>query len=98
MAISATHRIQSSDLAGAIELSALAATIPFLRNNRFYHDIAGRHIDAVAEALLPEVVTAAQERGRARDLETTAWEILEELQVWIEKDAGGTYCQELAPE
>jgi len=48
-------------------------------NSRWFEDVAGRHIAAVAATLPPEVVTAAQERGRARDLEATVAELLVEL-------------------
>ena len=40
----------------------------------------GKHIAAVAATLPPEVVMAAQERGRARDLKATVAELLEELE------------------
>ena len=43
-------------------------------------DQARRHlIDAVAATMPPEVVEAARERGRARDLEETVGELLAEL-------------------
>ena len=50
-----------------------------MANSRWFEDVAGRHIAAVAATLPPEVVTAAQERGRARDLEATVAELLVEL-------------------
>jgi len=49
-------------------------------NSRWFEDVAGREIAAAAEALPPEVVAAAQERGRARDLWATVEELLDELQ------------------
>jgi hypothetical protein len=63
----------------AIELYALASAHPFVAHSRWFRDVAGRHIRAAAAALPPEVVAAAGERGRARDLRATAEELLAEL-------------------
>jgi len=63
----------------AVELYALASSHAFVANSHWFHEIAGRHIAAAAESLPLEVVAAAQERGRARDLWETAKELLEEL-------------------
>jgi tetratricopeptide (TPR) repeat protein len=63
----------------AVELYALASRYPHVANSRWYEDVVGKHIAAVAATLPPDVVTAAQERGRARDLWETAEELLEEL-------------------
>jgi hypothetical protein len=49
-------------------------------NSRWYEDVAGNSIAAAAATLPPKVVAAARERGRARDLEATARELLDELQ------------------
>jgi tetratricopeptide (TPR) repeat protein len=67
------------EVAGAVELQALGSRYPLLSKARFYKDIAWRHITAAAAELPPEVVTAAWERGRARDLYETAAEFLAEL-------------------
>jgi hypothetical protein len=63
----------------AVELYALASRYPFVANSRWFEDVAGKEIAAVAESLPPEVAAAAQERGRARDLWATAEELLDEL-------------------
>lgn len=63
----------------AVELYALASRFPLVTNSRWFEDVVGRHIAAVAATLPPDVVTAAQERGQARDLEATAAELLAEL-------------------
>ena len=60
----------------AVELYALASRYPLVANSRWFEDIAGQHIAAVADTLPPEVVAEAQERGRARDLEATVKELL----------------------
>jgi len=70
----------------AVELYALASRYPFVANSRWFEDVAGRHIAAVAAALPPEVVTAAKERGQARDLDATLAELLAEL----EEEQGGS--------
>jgi tetratricopeptide (TPR) repeat protein len=67
------------DIERAVELYALASRYPFVANSHWFEDVAGRHIVSAAAALPPEVVAAAQERGRARDLWATAEELLEEL-------------------
>jgi hypothetical protein len=63
----------------AVELYALASRYPYVSNSRWFEDVAGKHIAAVAATLSPEAVAAAQERGRARDMAATLEELLEEL-------------------
>lgn len=63
----------------AVELYALASRYPFVANSCWFEDVAGSHIAAVAATLPPEVVAAAQDRGRVRDLEATVAELLVEL-------------------
>lgn len=63
----------------AVELYALASRYPFVANSRWFEDVAGEQVAAAAEALPADVVQAAQERGRARDLEATVRELLLEL-------------------
>jgi len=64
----------------AIEIFGLAQCYPAVANSRYWDDIAGRHIASLAATMPPEVVAAAQERGRARDLDTTIAELLQELE------------------
>ena len=66
----------------AVELCALASRYPFVGNSRWFEDVFGRHIDAIAATLPPEVAEAARERGRARDLKETVKELLVELSAW----------------
>jgi hypothetical protein len=63
-----------------VELYALASRYIYVANSRWFEDVAGRQIAAVAATLPPDIVAAAQERGRSRDLWETAAELLEELQ------------------
>jgi tetratricopeptide (TPR) repeat protein len=66
------------EAARAVELYALALC-PRIANSRWWEDVLGKHIAAAAATLPPDMVTAAQERGRARDLETTVKELEVEL-------------------
>jgi tetratricopeptide (TPR) repeat protein len=63
----------------AVELYTLAARHG-VANSCWIQDVAGRHIATVAASLPPEVAAAAQDRGRARDLEATVAELLAELE------------------
>ena len=64
----------------AVELYALALRYSLIANSRWFEDVVGCHIAAVAETLSPEAVAAAKERARARDLEATVKELLIELE------------------
>jgi hypothetical protein len=64
----------------AMEVYALASSHPYVAKSRLFADIVGWHIAAVAATLPPEVVAAAQRRGRALDWWATAAELLEALQ------------------
>jgi len=57
----------------------MASRYGHVANSRWFEDVAGREIAGAAASLPPGVVAAAQARGRARDLETTIAELLEEL-------------------
>jgi tetratricopeptide (TPR) repeat protein len=63
----------------AVEIYASALRDPYVANSHWYSDVVGRHIAAVAETLPPDVGAAARARGKARDLEATAEELLGEL-------------------
>jgi predicted ATPase len=63
----------------AVELYALASRYPAVANSRLLKDFFGRLIGAAVATLPPDVVAAAQARGRARDLEATVAELLVEL-------------------
>lgn len=59
----------------AIELYALAERYPHVANARWFEDVAGRHVAALAETLPAKVVRRARSRGRTRDLWKTAREL-----------------------
>jgi tetratricopeptide (TPR) repeat protein len=64
----------------AVEIYALVSRYPFVANSRWFEDVAGKQIAAVAATLPPEVVAAAQERGWTRELHATVAELLVELE------------------
>jgi hypothetical protein len=72
--------VHQGDAERAVEFYALASRFAYVANSRWYEDLVGKRIAAIATMLRPVVVQAAQERGRARDLWATAEELLEELQ------------------
>ena len=63
----------------AVVLYGLAASHPFVANSQLFENITGKQVAAAAAVLPPEVVGAAQSRGRARDWWETAELLLEEL-------------------
>jgi hypothetical protein len=63
----------------AIELYALVSRYPFVANSRWFGDVAGSQITALAANLPEAAVTAARQRGQARDLIATVVEFLTEL-------------------
>jgi tetratricopeptide (TPR) repeat protein len=60
----------------AVELCSLAYRQPHVANSRWYEDVFGQQMAAVEETLPPDVVAAARDRGRARDPDATAAELL----------------------
>ena len=66
------------EAARAVELYALASRHPAVANSRWFEDVAGKQIAALAAGLPPEVAAAARERGRALDLDATVAEWLAE--------------------
>jgi tetratricopeptide (TPR) repeat protein len=67
------------ELERAVELYALALRYPFVANSVWWEDVVGKHIATAAASLPPDVVAASEERGRARDLWSTAEKLLVEL-------------------
>jgi tetratricopeptide (TPR) repeat protein len=76
--------IDRGEVERAVELYALASYYPIVANSRWFDDVAGKHVAAVAATLPPEVVAAAEKRGRQRDL----WATVEELLVELKKQVG----------
>jgi predicted ATPase/DNA-binding CsgD family transcriptional regulator len=63
----------------AVELHALASRYPLVAKSRWFADVAGNTLSAVAATLPAERVAILKERGKNRDLEATAAELLAEL-------------------
>jgi hypothetical protein len=64
----------------ALEVWALALSLPFVVNSQWYADVVGQRVEAAALALRPAAREAARERGRALDLWATAEALVLELQ------------------
>ncbi len=73
-------KLAEGDVELAIEYYVYAASHRYVADSQLFHDIAGRHIDRAAESLPPEVVAAAQERGRKLDPQEVTEELLIELE------------------
>ncbi len=63
----------------AVELYAVAAQNPFVAHSRWFEDVAGSQITALAANMPEAAVTAARQRGQARSMEATVEELLTEL-------------------
>jgi len=72
--------VDGGELERAVEVYALASRHPGVSRLRWFEDVCGRYLTLIANTLPPEVVKAMQDRGRARDLETTAVDLLVELE------------------
>ena len=59
-------------------------TVLSVANSRWIEDVSGRRIAAVTATLPPDVVAAAQERGRARDLDPIVAELLVGLGISVD--------------
>jgi len=71
--------LDQGEIIRAIELYALVRRHPSPAGSVWHEDVAGKQIAAASSCLPPEVVEAAQERGRGLDLWQTAKEVMEEL-------------------
>lgn len=71
--------VRKGDLEVAIELWTLLSRYPLISAGQLFEDTVGRKLADAAAALPPETVAAAEERGLARQLNTTAAEMLAKL-------------------
>jgi hypothetical protein len=67
-------------IARAVEVWALAKCHPFVANSKWFEDVVGRELEALAASLPPEEAEAAWERGRTLDLWEEAAVLLAELE------------------
>ena len=71
--------LDRGEIERAVDLAALVLRFPVAAHSHWFKDVAGREISAAADSLPPDVVAAAQERGRERDIWETASSLLEEF-------------------
>jgi hypothetical protein len=70
---------QQGKLEYALEIYALMNRYPWMGNARNNKDIIEPSLTSLTASLTPEVIAAAQKRGRERDLGETVQELLAEL-------------------
>ena len=70
---------KSGNAARAVELWALAKTVPFINNSQWYADIFGVEIETAAAGLTSEAVELARRRGQALDMWQTGELLLAEF-------------------
>jgi tetratricopeptide (TPR) repeat protein len=75
---SALMLVNQGKVEQAVEIYALACTYGHVANSQWYEDVVGQPVAEAAAALPPDVVAAAQERGRARDVQATLEELIAE--------------------
>jgi predicted ATPase len=63
----------------AVELYSLALRFPFVTTSRWFEDVVGRCVAAIAAKLPPRAVAAARERGQTRDIWEATAELLTEM-------------------
>jgi len=63
----------------ALEIWTLAKRQPLVEKSKWFADVAGRALEALAASLPPEVAEVARERGRTLELWETAEALLNEL-------------------
>jgi len=63
----------------AVELYALASSQPFVANSKWFADVVGNKIEAIAATLPDEQVAGTRASGRKKDLWQTVESLLEEL-------------------
>jgi DNA-binding SARP family transcriptional activator/predicted ATPase len=71
--------VDQGQIEWAVELYALAAQNSFVANSRWFEDVMARRIAAAKAVLAPDLVSAAEARGRARGLEPTLSELVANL-------------------
>jgi len=71
--------LEEDDVERALELYTLALEEPKVANSKWWYDAVGRHIDAAAVTLPPEIAEAARIRGRSLDFWKTGAELVDGL-------------------
>ncbi len=63
----------------AVELYAVLDSMPYYANSPWYEDVVGKWVAQAASSLTPKLLKAARIRGKARDLDATIQELLNDL-------------------
>ena len=71
--------VDDDEVERAVEIIALVKHYPLLARSRWMDDMAGEAVESAAEVLAPDVVKAAQARGRSLDMWSSAARLLDEL-------------------
>jgi predicted ATPase/DNA-binding SARP family transcriptional activator len=82
LAIASLLLADTGEKEGAVELYTLASRYPFIARSPFFEAIAGRYIQSLILTLSPASSTAAQERGRNRDM----WEAAEAVVIHLKQE------------
>jgi tetratricopeptide (TPR) repeat protein len=75
----ALYLANRGDLERAVEIYALARRYPWIAKSQWHQDVIEAPLSTMTSSLSPEIIAAAQERGRERDLGETVQELLLEL-------------------
>jgi tetratricopeptide (TPR) repeat protein len=71
--------VDEDEVERAVEIVALVRHYPLLAKSRWMDDTVGQVVESAAAALAPDMVKAAQARGRSLDMWDSAARLLEEL-------------------
>jgi DNA-binding SARP family transcriptional activator/predicted ATPase len=71
--------VDDDEVERAVEIIALVKHYPLLARSRWMDDMAGHAVESAAAVLAPDVVKAAQARGRSLDMWDSAALLLDEL-------------------
>jgi tetratricopeptide (TPR) repeat protein len=80
--------LRHKDLELAVEFDALARCIPLLANSTIYPDLVGQSLAAQMPGLPVDIISAAQQRGSLRDLQSTIQELSASPLFHYEKSIG----------
>ncbi len=70
---------EAGELVRAVEVYALASRYAFVANSRWFQDVVESQMSVAVAALPPDVVAAAEERGKTWDVWQAAAELIDEL-------------------
>jgi tetratricopeptide (TPR) repeat protein len=83
----ALYLAATGDTVRAIEVWTLARRHPFVANSKWFEDVVGRELEALAASLPPKMAEAARARGQVLDLWEAAADLLTYLQQEVKADS-----------